>query len=439
MKKQLLEDRIRFREVVADYMSGTVHSKIDPFIKKYLTAYPSDWMAYRLVGDVLEKQGDITSATDCYLADMPINIQKRIFEPLGEGVQVSDWEADVIPVHKKTRKMPRSKSIESTSRIKSYAESELESEETYLQIYKESTLWYDGLNSFVMSKDGVVSQGSIEGNLYPAYAASLQAEAIKSEYPVVLMGSRGSNNYYHWMLDILPKFAILENSGIKLPPGTRYVFLNVTSEFQKQTLTDFGLDDESIYTTSKNSCLIESPLLIIPKLKNSMGLSMGQWLPRFMKKKYFSRNGLRRNKKILITRDKKASHGRAVDNVDEFNDYFCDKGFERLSPEKLTVADQAEIFQRATHVVGLHGAGLTNIVFSPVGTKVYELYGEHLAPCYWAISELSDLEYKNHNCAVLSKSPSDDFQKAKSLSRRRSSGFSIPVDDLDHRYFECDM
>ena len=48
-------------------------------------------------------------------------------------------------------------------------------------------------------------------------------------------------------------------------------------------------------------------------------------------------------------------------------------GFTIITLSSLSYSDQVSIFRRASHVVGMHGAGLTNLVFCPSGTHVLEI------------------------------------------------------------------
>jgi hypothetical protein len=50
------------------------------------------------------------------------------------------------------------------------------------------------------------------------------------------------------------------------------------------------------------------------------------------------------------------------------------EGYEALDPEKFTVSDQADYFANASHIVSLHGGALTNLIFAPRGTKVFEVH-----------------------------------------------------------------
>ena len=41
--------------------------------------------------------------------------------------------------------------------------------------------------------------------------------------------------------------------------------------------------------------------------------------------------------------------------------------------EKLSIDEQVELFRTASHVIGAHGAGLTNVLFAPSNLKILEI------------------------------------------------------------------
>ena len=86
------------------------------------------------------------------------------------------------------------------------------------------------------------------------------------------------------------------------------------------------------------------------------------------------------------------------------------------------MVQQADLFARASVVAGPHGAGLSNLVYYAPGTKVIEFFGEHMAPCYWAISALAGLEYYQHYCI------DDHAADRRSLTvNPRAAGFDISI------------
>jgi len=65
-----------------------------------------------------------------------------------------------------------------------------------------------------------------------------------------------------------------------------------------------------------------------------------------------------------------------------------------IEGHRLTLNQQVDLFSRAELVIGTHGAGLSNIVFSPTSTRIVEIgsssnFGDH----FWRLSSLRKQQY----------------------------------------------
>ena len=54
-----------------------------------------------------------------------------------------------------------------------------------------------------------------------------------------------------------------------------------------------------------------------------------------------------------------------------------EKGFQKVQLEKLSLQEQAELFYEADIIIGPHGSGFINLMFSTPKTKVLELHHPH--------------------------------------------------------------
>ena len=62
----------------------------------------------------------------------------------------------------------------------------------------------------------------------------------------------------------------------------------------------------------------------------------------------------------------------------------------------MAPAEQVRWFAEAECVVGVHGAGLTNLAFAPPGVGVLELFApDYVNECFWALATTVDgLRYR---------------------------------------------
>lgn len=78
------------------------------------------------------------------------------------------------------------------------------------------------------------------------------------------------------------------------------------------------------------------------------------------------------HRKIFLTRGKHRK--RTMQNNQEIADILHAKGFEMVDADQLTLPQQIELFTNARHVVGIHGAGLVNILYrAPHKLSLFEI------------------------------------------------------------------
>jgi hypothetical protein len=91
--------------------------------------------------------------------------------------------------------------------------------------------------------------------------------------------------------------------------------------------------------------------------------------------------------RIYVTRD--GAGWRRAANERQVRDALDKRGFVTVSPGDLSVVEQIRLFRKASCVVGLHGAGLTNMVFCQPGATVVEIAARDPHPhweCYYRLA-----------------------------------------------------
>ena len=103
----------------------------------------------------------------------------------------------------------------------------------------------------------------------------------------------------------------------------------------------------------------------MPYLHNKLGTTMQVAVPRYLQRSFSSQceRIVRPYRKLFVSRDPATSSGRSVRNLDIIEHYLMSQGFEIYYPERHSISEQADAFSAASVVVGIHGAGMTNIVF----------------------------------------------------------------------------
>lgn len=201
-----------------------------------------------------------------------------------------------------------------------------------------------------------------------------------------------SDNYFHWLFDILPRFRLVELAGIDWHEMD-YILIDNQTPFQKETISLFNIPREKILLPSLPLCL-QAEELIIPSYPGSVTW-MPAWSCQWLRGKILGCHGEKTStpgRRLYISRGR--SGNRRLINEREVKEYLEKKGFKTVNLETLPIKKQAELLSEAEIVVSTHGSGLSNIVFCQPHTKVIEIFSpNYVYPCYWLVSNLVNLDY----------------------------------------------
>lgn len=227
-------------------------------------------------------------------------------------------------------------------------------------------------------------------------------------------------NYYHWMIEIMPRLFLMRNEL----SGKKLVIHEQLSKFHRDTLSKFNLtdivfaaDDElakcrTVAFTSFPNYYVNQPLTLESENANVIELNINYAVMREMTQWFKTNNALIKantysgSKNIYISR-KKAGH-RKILNEPALEQFLSGKGFTKIFLEDLTFDQQVELLHNSAIVVGIHGAGLTNILFMQAGAHVINLISDrHHEFCYLSIAGVAKVNYSHVNCesATIKENP----------------------------------
>ena len=229
---------------------------------------------------------------------------------------------------------------------------------------------------------------------------------------VAVVTTEGSNTYYHWLFDILPRIYLLEKSGLMDKIET-FVFPELKYDFQRESLLKIGFPLDKILEIKPNEYL-EAKEMIVPSLPSKLG-TVNKWSLDFLSSRLGKHSSKKESNKIYISR--KNANQRKLLNEDEIINFLRVEGYLIVFAEDLAFEQQITLFANADVVISPHGSGLSNIIFCSPGTKVIELfYGDFIVPCFWLIAQQLKLEYysgfsrvsDNHTTPYWKSKGSDD-------------------------------
>lgn len=435
----------------------------------------TDWEpAFRMLGRICDAhdEPDIRMhAQSCYRRELPAiflvrqsKVSDQCIAPVAVGEDKSDkrFIRTKVDASQTTAIVPPT-TLRGTSPF-AYDKPTLYPAATFVDEVPAGKLWYDSWNSCLFDRYGVLLDDHANGSVGLVESLAVRHTALHLGPRVFVLGARACSNYYHWMIDVLPRLALCQAAGFEFRHDDRFVVPRLNTSFHAETLAAFGISDKQLFFVNHCTPWVTADLIIAPHLKNHMALEMGSWVPAFLRDTFvgnqprscaphsscdslntacrLANENTGASGKLFISRDPARSNGRGIANLSQTTELLHEAGFQCIYPERLSVAEQARLFNQASVVVAAHGAGLTNIVFCQPGTTVVELYGEHLAPCFWAISALGKLHYINHDCRTLNESASREnitspspsvrqkHSDARTRAQRRSASFSVQAEHM---------
>lgn len=193
----------------------------------------------------------------------------------------------------------------------------------------------------------------------------------------------GCAGYFHWLTDALPRLMAAELNGpVLLPQHWKKM------RYMEQSLLLLGI--QAIYYDPARPLKIGR--LALPNHTAPSGNYNDAYIKEL--RAAFNRNATTSpERKIYISRKKAPK--RHVLNEDEVIAVMEQAGFEIHCFEDYDFEKQVSLMQETKCLAGLHGAGLTNMLFMPEKTKVLELRnsGDSHNNCYFSMASALDIDY----------------------------------------------
>lgn len=218
---------------------------------------------------------------------------------------------------------------------------------------------------------------------------------------VSLIQDASGKNYAHWLLDILPKLEILNKT---IPTDTVDYFLlpELKYNFQYETLKILGIPTKKILNTKFNRHIKAKKLIIIDHPWYSKGtvhdemINIHEWIIKWLRKKFleFSDSKTKDLKLFIDRSDSIFNHCKLINANDVWN-LLKKNGFQKLKLSSINFQEQVNLFNSADTIVGAHGAGLANTIFSKANTKIIEIKPKnHNNQFIKKISKVNNLNHK---------------------------------------------
>jgi capsular polysaccharide biosynthesis protein len=193
----------------------------------------------------------------------------------------------------------------------------------------------------------------------------------------VLLKQTWDANYGHWIVDTLPKVALLQE--FEDLDRCLFVLNDQADPTMRKVVEDslgmFGISPEQLIYLDKASYEFERLVVLgtltrHPVSKSRFAIEVLEGLARQLPSTVVP-SPEPPARRLYVTRA--GTSRRRLTNESEVVELLTAEGYQVIAPETMTVREQMAAFQAADHVIGVMGAALANLAFSPRGVSVLAL------------------------------------------------------------------
>jgi capsular polysaccharide biosynthesis protein len=233
-----------------------------------------------------------------------------------------------------------------------------------------------------------------------------------SETAALVYNQWGYENYYHWMIESLPRLLLIQKDYA----DALIIIPDPAPEFVKTTISLLGFEKTISLPISEMEILkinnLVFPNLEFEKAEDYVAESNKRQIHNKGTPAPFSNNGLTNDliisvkekilshfpqlpvstKKIFVSRSRQKF--RRLVNEKDLEPILKKYGFEIVYFEEMSFAAQVKLMQETEILLSTHGANLVNILFLPPNAKVIEMVNKDFTnDVYYTLASDLDLSY----------------------------------------------
>ena len=211
---------------------------------------------------------------------------------------------------------------------------------------------------------------------------------------VCVLTSGLQRSYYHWVLEQLTKLRAVDEFRRRTGETPALIVPRGRNPWMRELIALVGYGDARLIKWQGGDARAER--VVLPSFPMPTPANC-----RWLRERVVGPDEeapTERSERILIARGEgRRWWRRMIVNQDEVEEALRPLGFRCHKLGEMSVAEQAELFSRAEVIVGSHGAGFTNMVFS-TGAKVVELFGRDVRPHFFRLAHTLGLPYRYLLC-----------------------------------------
>lgn len=203
---------------------------------------------------------------------------------------------------------------------------------------------------------------------------------------VAALGTLFCDNFHHWLLDTLPKFRLLEESGWPIARFDQLLLpLDSDRPWHRESLARLGVPPGKILRGGAARHVCAERLVVPSYTEPGCEPERFDYSPEGLAfvRGLFLRDApttTERPKKILVSRELATCRRWSAGEIGHAR--LAREGFRKICLEQHSLTEQAALFHGAGCIVLPTGGGLANLAFCQPGTRVVELFSESYVPTF---------------------------------------------------------
>ncbi|GAA3995340.1 glycosyltransferase family 61 protein [Hymenobacter fastidiosus] len=211
-------------------------------------------------------------------------------------------------------------------------------------------------------------------------------------------GGAATGNYYHWLIDSLPRLHLVREAGL-LAQIDYFLVYDKTKRFVLDTLAPLGIRPEQLIDVSTHRHLRARRLIVSSAVRGEQ-THTPNWACDFLRDVLLPSPLPERRFGPYLYVSRRDAPGRHVRNEAAMEAVLREYGFETHVLTPYSQAEKIALFAHARVIISPVGAGLANIVFSPPGTELIELLPERfMVPDYLELAARLGITHRHLVCS----------------------------------------
>lgn len=220
------------------------------------------------------------------------------------------------------------------------------------------------------------------------------SEFLEVDEPVAILDDIFSSgmNICHFLLDHVTRIAIYQKIG-----HIGKFLIADDYPYYRQIFEIMGLADRIIFSKTRRISIkapkiLFSSNIIVQQLRRPAHYC-APWATEFLRRSLnIPERSPKAGRKLMISRGSEAS--RKIVNWNEVRPMIAARGYEIVELEGLSASQQIDLFSDVERIIGVHGAGLTNLIFAPKDANIFEILPPFFAGSeYWLLASALGQRY----------------------------------------------